>query len=563
MTSESKYSTYDSGKQVKIISDLMDLFRSNQRGYGVGEFTGARFDEDKNKWIPGHVRWSWGETTSAQWHDHLSGVRLLGQGVLCDDNRVWYASLDIDIYDVDYIEVMIRVRQSGLPLVVYRTKSGGLRVTVFFCEGVEADLVIPRMRRIASLLGYAGCEIFPKQSKLDVTNGDCPSWIYMPYGGTNDMFPEQGCMNEGGGLMELEEGIEYAKGKRITKERFLQLFTAEETAKANGKANGKKHPRGSWVQEETYEATIDAMFSEGPPCLWTIAHNRSHEMQNNFLFNVAMFLRKKYPENWGKPLEYVNYNVLQPVGDRDKLNSIISRSPDKNYLCQQEPICSHCISNMCRRQPYGVGANGVDVDYRELGITVIDREPNTFFVNIGDNGKRLQCSFEELWYIRKFQIKCGDSGSTVPFSIKQLDWEFVVRKGLEEATHVPPSRVIRTNADELDILTKFFNAYLPNYMRVGEKEDDKVRIRQNDRRIYFKEQRLLDWCRMTPGYNGHTNAMRWFIHNKCEHHEQGPGGFRGWWRGTYSVLYDILEVEDVEKWLNMGTQSADEEDRQS
>jgi hypothetical protein len=558
MTSDSTFTTLSGGLQAKIINDLMDLFRSNSRGYGVGEFQGARFDEDKNKWIPGHVRWTWGETSEREWHDHLAGVKLLGQGVLCDDNKVWYACLDIDSYDIDYHEEMAKIKRSGLPLVVYRTKSGGLRIVIFFSEGIDSELVIPRMRRVASLLGYAGCEIFPKQSKLDVSNGDCPSWIYMPYGGTHDMFPEQGCMNEGGGLMELEEGIEYAKEKRITQSEFVKLFTAEEHAKANGKANGRKHPRGSWVQEESYETTINTMFWDGPPCLWTISHAKSHEMQNNFLFNVAMFLRKKYPENWDKALEWVNYNVLQPVGDRDKLNSLIKREPDKNYLCQQEPICSHCISHMCRRQPYGVGNDGTGVDYHELAITIIDREPNIFFVSIGD--KRIQCTFDELWHQHKFQVKCGDHGISAPQTMKKVEWENIIRQNTEKATHAPPSRVIRTNADELDLLARYFGAYLPSYMRVGEKEDDKVRVRDTERRIYFKEQRLLDYCRGLSGGGNLALSMRWFIHNKCDYHQQGPG-HRGWWRSTYSIQYEMFDEEELGKWFgtNNGAQSKQEE----
>jgi hypothetical protein len=560
MTSDSIFTTLSGGLQAKIINDLMDLFRSNSRGYGVGEFQGARFDEDKNKWIPGHVRWTWGETSEREWHDHLAGVKLLGQGVLCDDNKVWYACLDIDSYDIDYHEEMAKIKRSGLPLVVYRTKSGGLRIVIFFSEGIDSELVIPRMRRVASLLGYAGCEIFPKQSKLDVSNGDCPSWIYMPYGGTHDMFPEQGCMNEGGGLMELEEGIEYAKGKRLTQSAFIELFTAEEHAKANGKANGRKHPKGNWVQEESYETTINTMFWDGPPCLWIIAHNKSHEMQNNFLVNVATFVKKKYPENWDKALEYVNYNVLQPVGDRDKLSSIVKRgqNQDYEYMCQQEPICTFCDPHACRRKPYGVGTNGAHIDFHEFGITTIDREPNIFFVSIGD--KRIQCTFDELWHQHKFQVKCGDHGISAPPSMKKPEWETIVRRNLENATHVPPSRVIRTNADELDLLARYFGAYLPSYMRVGEKEDDKVRIRDTERRIYFKEQRLLDFCRGLPGGGNLALSMRWFIHNKCEYHQQGPG-HRGWWRSTYSAQYEMFGEEELGKWFNTGNPTQDMEEK--
>jgi hypothetical protein len=568
MTSTGLYNTYQPGKQAQIIQDLMDLFRSNSRGYGVGEFQGARFDEDKNKWVPGHIQWKWGETSEQEWRDHLTGVRLLGQGVLCDDNKVWYSCLDIDSYDIDYNEEMNKIKRSGLPLVVFRTKSGGLRVTLFFREPIEADLCIPRMRRVASLLGYAGCEIFPKQLKLDASNGDCPSWIFMPYGGSGAniagngspaMFPEQGCMNDNGGLMDLAEGIAYAMQKRLSQSEFVELFTAEESAKANGKANGRKHPRGSWVEEDSYETTINTMFCDGPPCLWTISHQGSHDMQNNFLVNVSTFLKRKYPENWEKALEWVNYNVLKPVGDREKLNSIVKRGhgQDYEYMCQQEPICSHCNPHACRRMPFGVGtgANGMVIDYHELALTIIDREPRIYFVSLGDNGKRIQCIFDELWHQNKFQVKCGDYGVPAPPTMKRIDWENIVRRNIEDATIVQPTQALRTSALEYEILTAFFSIHVPTFMRIGEKgNDDAVRVRVDEQRVYFKWKNLSRFI-MRSFSGAEIMLMRKFVDDKknCNYQQQEPG-FRDWWRFTYSISFDKLDEEDMEKWLAAGTE---------
>jgi hypothetical protein len=566
MTTDNTFTTLSSGRQALIINDFIDLFKSNQRGYGIGEFEGARFDEDKNKWYPGGVRWVWGKTEEQQWHDHLSGVRLLGQGVLCDDNMVWYSCLDIDSYDIDYTDEMAKIKRNSLPLVVFRTKSGGLRVTIFFSEPIEADLVIPKMKRMASLLGYAGCEVFPKQTKLDVANGDCPSWIYMPYGGQGNspegtaLFPEQGCMNEGGNLMMMEEFISYAKDRRVSKNSFLGLFNGEDKEKTNGRTNGKRHRQGAWVQEESAELTITTMFWNGPPCMWTIAHNRCHDYQNNFLLDVATFLKKKYTENWDKALEWVNYNVLQPVGDRERLNSIIKRTQghDYEYMCKTEPICSHCNPYACRNQEWGVG-KGKGGDHFDLGATIIESEPHRFIINIGD--KRVMFTAEELIRHDRYKTKCLEYNATIPAAaMKRADWENFLNKSLETATRVKPTHVIRSNADELDILMQFFKVYIPTFLRIGEKEDDKVRIKVDEKRVYFKEQRLLDWCRQTSWKL--VSSMRLFIDNKCEHHGQGPGGFRGWWRSTYSISFDLLDEDVVEKWLNM-VQEANHAEKES
>lgn len=547
MTSDDNHSTSANGTQAKIINDLMDLFHSNSRGYGLGEFQGAKFNEDKSKWVPGGVRWVWGETTPDQWSDHLTGVRLLGQGVLCDDNRVWYACLDVDIYEIDYADEMAKIKRSGLPLVVFRTKSGGLRVTIFFSEAIDADLVIPRMRKVSSTLGYAGCEIFPKQTKLDVENGDCPSWIYMPYAGTNGVIPEQGCMTEAGNLMQVEECISYAMSMRLTQAQFMDMFAAEDAAKANGKANGKKHPRGFWVEEDTYEKTINAMLWDGPVCLLIIAKNRCRDMQNNYLVDFATFAKKKYPENWEKPLEYANYNILQPVGDREKLNSIIKRfqGHDYNYMCDQEPICSHCHSHACRQQRYGVGPNG-GPDDSELGLTRVDRVPSIYFGNAGD--KRIQFAYSDFLTQNKYRERHLEYGAPLPPKMKNDDYEIFMRRMFENMTVVQPTSVMRTNAAEIALLTRWFYTRIPMFMRVGEKgNDDPVRVKVRERQIYFKEWALELF--LSSLNRPDADAIRTFVENKCEYHGKDDGGH--WWRCTYSIPLDTFNEEVVNKWLNV------------
>jgi hypothetical protein len=547
MTSSTTFSTLNPGKQAQIVADLMDLFKSNSRGYGLGEFQGARFEEDKNKWIPGHVRWTWGETTPAQWHDHLAGVRLLGQGVLCDDGCVWYACLDIDSYEIDYADEMRKIKNSKLPLVVFRTKSGGLRITVFFCESIEAELVITRMRRISSSLGYAGCEIFPKQTKLEAAKGDCPSWIYVPFGGTHDIFPEQGCMNELGNLMELPEAVAHMKDMRIGKSQFMEMFAAEEAAKTNGKTNGKKHPKGAWVEEETYETTINTMFWDGPPCMWIISHRRSRDMQNNFLIDVSTFLKKKYPENWDKALEWVNANVLQPVGSAEKLLDIIKRVQrhDYEYMCHQEPICSFCDPHACRRKPYGVGAGNGGIDHFELGLTEILRIPRVYFANVGEG--RMMFEAEDLLSQFRYQKKCVDHGIPPPPTRKKDDWESFIRKNMESATKVDPSHAMRTNASEIEFLTRWLDILVPTYMRVGSKgREDAVRVKIEERRIYLKDGKLMRYCLQL---NYDDKSMRKFLENNCKYHSRTEG--RDWFRSTYSVSFDLIDEEYIEKWLTV------------
>jgi hypothetical protein len=195
--------------------------------------------------------------------------------------------------------------------------------------------------------------------------------------------------------------------------------------------------------------------------------------------------------------------------------------------------------------PYGVGTNGNGVDHYELGMTIVEREPRIFYVNVGD--KRVPLSANDLLNQHKYKEKCLEYGVTPPVTKKREDWENLINKNIETATVVKPSAIMRSNANEIELLTQWLSIHIPSFIRVGEKETDAVRVRIEEKRIYFKHQRLMDYCRRFSGHD--AERMRMYIFNKCEHHEQGPG-FRGWWRSTHSVSFDIIDDEKIEKWLS-------------
>ena len=543
------YTTLNENQQASILKDFMALFRGNERGYGVGEFVGARQRETDNKWTPGHVRWTWGQPGEEQYASHLRGDSLTGIGVLCDDGNVWFTCLDVDDYDIDYSEVMSKINRLKLPLVVFRTKSGGLRICMFFSEPVEADMVIQRMHKLSASLGYAGCEIFPKQTKLLVEKGDCPSWIYLPYSATGDMFSEAGCMNDFGNLMELPEAMMHCKKMRIDRAHFLNLFASEKMADANGKKNGKKHPNRIWVEEGTKEDIIDEIFYDGPVCLRMLSRNGvglGH--QNHCLAHTATFLKKKY-ENWQKALEWFNYNVLVPPGDREKLADIIKRW-DKGtyeYLCHNEPMQSYCDSLACRSKKYGVGSSGDGVRYPELGMTIVNRRPPIFIVSVGE--ARLQMDSSELLNQNRFQEKFLEERIAIPAARKKEEHINWINMQMESATVVEPTNIMRTNAAEIEMISSWFSRVVPPWVKRGVNEDkkDRVRVKEEERRIYFKwELGLMEWLRRMYS-DREVKTMRTFVDRNCEFHLEGRGH---WWRYTYSISFDKFDEEDVERWLN-------------
>jgi hypothetical protein len=364
-------------------------------------------------------------------------------------------------------------------------------------------------------------------------------------------------MTDNGNLMELADAVTHMKDMRISRSKFMEMFAAEDAARTNGKANGKKHPRGAWVQEETTQVTINTMFWDGPICLWHIAQHRCRDLQNIFLFNVSIFLQRKYPENWEKALEWVNYNVLQPVGDRDKLHDMITRrfEHEYEYECQKEPLHSICHAQACCRMPYGVGrGNGSDVDFHEMGMTIIDRKEQLFIISGGDIRMTLEAS--EIMNFNTFRIKCVSYGISPPRLMSRAEWDAIVQKNIANATHVQPSPAMQSNLYEIELLRRWLDVRIPTFMRKGEQSIDKARLNVDQARIYFKWQGsggLSDHCRSQHCHpNDHEKIAR-FLQSDCIHHKQEAGnGIAGWWRGTFSISLDKFDEETVEQWLAAG-----------
>jgi hypothetical protein len=120
--------------------------------------------------------------TTELWEGHLSGS---GQSVgiipINENNEVKWGCIDVDQYPLDHKNLIEKIRKLKLPLLICRSKSGGAHCFLFVDNWITAKEMQETLTQIASALGYAGCEIFPKQVKLNLESGDVGNFLNMPY----------------------------------------------------------------------------------------------------------------------------------------------------------------------------------------------------------------------------------------------------------------------------------------------------------------------------------------------------------------------------------------------
>ncbi len=188
MTSVTDLSTFKANRQGETAQKFLQMYRGNERGHGWADPKGGYFDNLKRKWVfkPGHLGWKWGPTTIEDWEAHLSGQMMLGIGPLLDDGTCYWGCIDVDKvgdfthYDFDVAEIRQRAKAVCSAFVPVVSKSGGLHLFLHFNEPSDAGQVMDGLKMLAARIGIAGNEVFPKQRKLLVEEGDAPSWIFMP-----------------------------------------------------------------------------------------------------------------------------------------------------------------------------------------------------------------------------------------------------------------------------------------------------------------------------------------------------------------------------------------------
>lgn len=309
------------------VTSFMSLFVGNDRSFG--RFFPEREPEDKR-----HIT-----SRSAYEYDHfrqhLLGVVGLGIVPILDDGTVRFAAIDIDAHGdndmaIDVMSLERRVREKDLPLVVCRSKGKGAHLYAFFTEPVSAQTAKTTLQRWASDLGYAGCEVFPKQTSLPVPKTpDAPralgQWINLPYfGGTSRV-----CV-DGGKEIGVEAFLEVARGKAMSADQF-----ATHTQQGHGEA----------------PPCIQRMMSEGIQA--------GQNKRNNALFNAVVYFRRAFPDTYRQHAKDFNAAVFSTPLSPTEFDSTV-RSVARNeysYKCKEEPCVSLCDRKTCLTRAHGIKIN--------------------------------------------------------------------------------------------------------------------------------------------------------------------------------------------------------------
>ena len=405
---------------MSLAQDFYDLFKGSDIAHGTYVVKSNRETDGKKQGTAKVIR---EPTTVAMWEEHLKGsTRGLGIIPIKSDNTCHWGAIDIDEYSVSHKDLITTLTKNKIPAVVGRTKSGGAHVWIFLSEPVEAEEMQRRLTELSAALGFAGSEIFPKQTTILLDRGDTGNFLNMPYfsGAKSTRY----AFDQNAETLTPEEFIEYCKDYIVTPNQFRKLNMGF--------------------------GTKEGILEEGPPCLQHLCSKGFGEgSRNNALFNLGVYARMFDEDNWEQLVQRYNVDYLSPPLSHGEVGNTIRQLKKKDYFykCEDQPIKPFCDKELCKTRKYGVGPSGIGNDMSSL--TKIDGDPPIWILNV--DGERLELSTNGLTSQAQFQKECVSQINKFPVMVNQRSWQTRIQLLLDNLTivEVPPDATFKGEFEDL------------------------------------------------------------------------------------------------------------------
>lgn len=397
----------------KLAEEFMALFEGYRNAYGTYIIHDKYAVKKKGK----------GTTIKAPvtldiWQKHLDGSINSGIGIvpINEEAECKWGCLDIDSYE-DFDVVAFAREVKDTPLVICRSKSGGAHCFLFVKEAIPAGLMQMKLRELSAALGYAGCEIFPKQ-KQRTSSGDIGNWLNMPY------FDYTNTVRYGidgfGNKLSAEEFLAYARTKQIKNEQEANEVSAVKV-----------------VDED-----FDALFAEGPPCheaLYKRGIRATEDGRNNSLWSIAQQFRRQAADNWESLLLKFNTNHCSPPLSTAEVQSIINsvKKGDGFYKCNDACCSQNCDKEICYSRKFGVGDKS-SLMPKFTGIQKAGGARDCLWYLTLDTSETVELTTEELVSPAKVRMRLAEALATpllLP-EIKAEQWRKILSKLFDNACEI-------------------------------------------------------------------------------------------------------------------------------
>jgi hypothetical protein len=454
-----------------MLERFKEIFAGLEKAYGYTVLKGDISDKGK------HEAKSFAKrepVTDFLWQKHLNGEEpSLGIFPIREDNKCKWGCIDVDVYPFDHKELINKIKEKKFPLIVFKSKSGGAHVFLFTKEFVPASLIREKLKRMAAVLGHAKREIYPKQDYVRFDKNDLPSWLNVPYHGGNNTT--RYALDDNGNKLSLEDFYKAYDQKVISEKNLIH----DSIIKSN-------------AEDE------NDLLKGAPPCLVTLLKDGISEGgRNEMMYNVGVYLKKRYPNEWQGKMYVYNEKFMRPPLTPSEMKGLEGslNKKDYRYKCKQSPIVDFCEAKICSNREFGVGDDGPVPEI--VNIKLFPSEPPIYIVEI--DGKSVEVDDQTLHDPERFSIACLNQLKQPLLPIGKLPWRKLLRKlmgaNMETIPHAPESS--RLDVQLRDLISDFI------HRAPGKKFDDVKRgLPYSEEGVtYFKNDSFWKYLQRTKSWN--------------------------------------------------------------
>lgn len=372
--------------------------------------------------------------------NHLEGNFGVGICPVNAEGKCYFGVLDIDFYGKQINKMLAFIREYQLPLLPFRSKSGGLHIYLMFSRAVAAKTMRDILQNIIhifsldELYGKGKVEVFPKQEKAEGFG----SSVTLPY--FNCENPYTYLLDLEGNPMSFQEALPYIQ----------QHFTSA---------------------EEVKDVLSKLPYNDAPPCIQRIllseAVGGEDTGRNNFLFSFAVYAKKKYGEGFEDKVREVNERFANPL-DEGAVNQTCSSVRDNEYAykCKDIPCNAFCNKSDCRKREFGLGRDKghfTGVDYGQLYRYMAAEPYYIWKLRLQGQENWKDVVFRDEGFLldqKNFAKMCVRYLNQAPMQVSPNDWYAILNSVLPNIKDVEVKQESDTSGTA--ILKSAFVSYLAN-----------------------------------------------------------------------------------------------------
>jgi len=395
------------------LSRFPELFDGSKKRYGTFKPSGLKRADGK---VEGRYDWESFPANgdeSQMWLDHVNGIQSIGIVPIREDSTVSFGVIDVDQVksEDEANQILDKMRSWNLPLVPFRSKSGGIHAYLFIDGSAPAKEVKRRLTALSLKLGRpkSSIDIFPVQTKLNADGTG--NQINTPYFNYKDQETKRWAIRN------------YNIKDLIPLEEFLTMKITRVTLKELESIGIKK-------------------VSDYPPCMDYYFENKVHEGERDkALLQFGCVARKMHGDDEDKIREEMDNFVTKFFASEEgfdknqfakKVSQVMKKrdkadQKDENDIwyvrnnCRQIADLGRCDKVGCRTRKFGLVERSVMVtDYR----MIMTNPRRHLLTMVSESGEEVIISMttDQLWTQNQIAKRCWE---------EQIKWTWVEKDEFE------------------------------------------------------------------------------------------------------------------------------------